>query len=478
MFIRASILLTLMLSCIGCGKTETPPGEDAASYPVRSDWLVVNVPTGVQPSKWYEPGYPPLASLNRPHETLAGDDALLLSQAQKRVILNTKKVEPDLRDEFDKVLTELYGTPREPKVPSGPMLVESTKLGDKLNTLRDNFSAKLAEVQTLKDAAKTPDDQQLVGIIGAQANTMAADILALEDRINQLQTFDSELKLDSDTLKQGGVLYRNYCQQCHGLTGDGAGPGGKYLVPLPRDYRQGLFKFITTDPGVGGKRKPSRGDLHRTITKGMDGSPMPQFGALSDKDVQAIISYVIHLSMRGETEYEVMKKAADPGADEMDRGDVRKGLLNQASITIPLWVQSGRTPIVPDANPYPPEKWAEAAANGHKLFNDAKVGCTTCHTGYGKAAPYQFDSWGSIVRPRNLTVPTLRGGRKPEEIYARIYGGILGSNMPAHTHLRPTEDEKLARTNKVWDLVHFVLYAAESDKRQELKDKFQVEIDP
>ncbi len=120
----------------------------------------------------------------------------------------------------------------------------------------------------------------------------------------------------------------------------------------------------------------------------------------------------------------------------------------------------------------------EAAVQGHKLFTSSEVGCTTCHSGYGKAAPFQFDSWGSIVRPRNLTTPALRGGRKPEEIYARIYGGILGSNMPAHTHLRPTADERAKGSDKIWSLVYFVLYVSESEKRQLLKDRFQIEIDP
>ena len=57
--------------------------------------------------------------LNRPFDTLAGDDALLAAQAGNRVILNTRKIEPEVRDEFGKVLTELFGTPGEPHVPNG-----------------------------------------------------------------------------------------------------------------------------------------------------------------------------------------------------------------------------------------------------------------------------------------------------------------------------------------------------------------------
>ena len=78
---------------------------------------------------------------------------------------------------------------------------------------------------------------------------MADEIQKSESRIKQLRSYENDLKLDPKTLAEGGKLFRNYCQQCHGLTGDGNGPGGRYLIPLPRDYRQGLFKFITTDPG-------------------------------------------------------------------------------------------------------------------------------------------------------------------------------------------------------------------------------------
>lgn len=469
-------LILVVTAAFGCGTKSTPAIVEAIDYPVRADWLVVNVPTGVQPSKWYSPGYPPLVMLDRPHNTLAGDDALLTTQ--KRAIIDTRKLDPELRDEFGKVLNELYGTAIEPRLPDGDKLIAELKLDQKLTAARAAFQAKQKEVADFKAAAKTPDEQQLVPLLEGQSQTLANDLRNLEDRVAGLRTYQSELHLDPATLREGGILYRNYCQQCHGLTGDGNGPGGKYLIPLPRDYRQGLFKFITTDPAVGGKRKPRREDLQRTITRGMDGSPMPQFGALSESEVQALISYVIHLSMRGEAEYEVMKKAADPAADEFDRADVRKGLIEQTGAVIPVWLQSANNPIVLDANPYPPEKWAESAANGFAIFNDTKVGCTTCHSGYGKSAPYSFDSWGSITRPRNLTVPVLRGGRQPEDIYARIYGGILGSNMPAHVQLRPSLEEKVKGNHKIWDLVHFILYMSESAKRQELKDKFQIEIDP
>jgi mono/diheme cytochrome c family protein len=416
--------------------------------------------------------------LNQPHNALTGDASLLAVQSRNGVILDTRIVPSEVREEFGKVLTELFGTPIEPHVPNGDTLIEQLKLNEKLTGLQQTADAKKSEFTKAKANAKTADEQKLLPIYENQLSSAIDDVEKLGSQIDNLRKYETDLKLDPQTLALGGNLYRNYCQQCHGLTGDGNGPGGRFLIPLPRDYRQGLFKFITTDPIIQ-RRKPTRDDLHRTITQGMVGGPMPQFDALSELEVQAIISYVIHLSMRGEAEYQVMKKAADPKGDGLSAEEVRKALNEQSALIAPLWAASNGKPIEPDANPYvTDDQKAESAAEGYKLFSSAQVACTTCHTNFGRSSPFQFDAWGSIVRPRNLTTPILRGGRKPEEIYARIYGGIPGSNMPDHTRLRPTPEEREQKKDKIWDLVNFVLYVSESEKRQVLKDKFQIDIEP
>jgi mono/diheme cytochrome c family protein len=482
------------LAALGCGGEPKPRPPEEDRYPVRSDWLVKDVPSTAQPTRYFEPGYPPLAQLNRPFDTLTGEDAILVPLAKNRTILNTSsravlnsdgskaagsRVEEDVREEFGKVLTELYGTPVEPRVPSGEELIGPAKLSDKLAEARQGAEEKRDEADKAKAAARTPAEREAADALAKQATALETDARALETKLDDLRTYDAALRLDPETLKRGGILYRNYCQQCHGLTGDGNGPAGKSLVPMPRDYREGLFKFITTDPSVGAKRKPRRDDLRRTIANGLDGSPMPQFGALRPDEIEALVSYVIHLSMRGEAEYQVMKKAADAsGGEDFEREDVRKQLFAQAAEIAPLWAASARTPIIPDPDPYTTDDQRDdAAANGYKLFVSKDVGCAQCHTGFGRSSPYQFDSWGTIVRPRNLTVASLRGGRSPEAIYDRILGGIPGSNMPAHPHLRPNDAEKEKGQHKIWDLVYFVRYLGESEKRRLLKDKYEIEID-
>src|SRR5205814_1262464 len=69
----------------------------------------------------------------------------------------------------------------------------------------------------------------------------------------------AELELTSERLSLGSKLFRKHCQECHGVTGNGRGTTAPWITPHPRDFRQGVFKFVSTN-GTG-PRKPSRDDL-------------------------------------------------------------------------------------------------------------------------------------------------------------------------------------------------------------------------
>ena len=95
-------------------------------------------------------------------------------------------------------------------------------------------------------------------------------------------------------------LYRRHCAHCHGTTGDGAGPTAIFLNPYPRDYRQGKFKFKSTETNA----KPTHADLKRTLVDGIPGTAMPSFALLPNDEVEALVEYVKYLSVRGKTEAE------------------------------------------------------------------------------------------------------------------------------------------------------------------------------
>jgi mono/diheme cytochrome c family protein len=97
---------------------------------------------------------------------------------------------------------------------------------------------------------------------------------------------------------EGSGLYRKHCVSCHGVTGNGRGENSAILDPYPRDYRMGIFKFKSTERGS----KPVREDLARSIRNGIEGTAMNKIPELTEEDIQALVDYVIYLSMRGELE--------------------------------------------------------------------------------------------------------------------------------------------------------------------------------
>ena len=105
----------------------------------------------------------------------------------------------------------------------------------------------------------------------------------------------------------GRGLYRKHCANCHGVTGNGRGPQGAILPVYPRDYRHGTFKFKSTERGY----KPTRDDLAGLIRNGIAGTAMVKIPTLKEEDIQALVDYVIYLSIRGQFERLVISGAVN-----------------------------------------------------------------------------------------------------------------------------------------------------------------------
>lgn len=459
---RAAVVFPLFLA--GC----TPPAspEDApADYPVRADWLVAGPPKAV-PRELYPVGLPPLVGLdpirNDPAAAPLGVSDLLLPEVQARTILDTSDrglthLKPNPRPFLAAGLRTLFGTPAEPTVGLTP------------SRLRELIAGKEAE-------SKKP------GLKGEEKEVLESEITEWKERTADVERQHSvvgELGLDEATLKRGGALFRSYCQQCHGLTGDGGGPVGRALFPLPRDYRQGLFKFITTKPDPQGVR-PRRADLFRTIQKGLDGSGMPSFAVLPPDQIDALVSYVIHLSVRGECEYLWLKLGADKSkADDVTPERALFELADTMKKVLPVWQRSDGTPVDIPADPNEtPDDQLRAAARGHAVFLDGtQGGCISCHTNYGRSANLAFDSWGGIAKPRDLSAGTFRVSRQKEDLYARLYCGIPGVNMPSHADaLKVRDEDRAAGRDRIWDVVHFIRAISDPATRRDLERAHGVRI--
>jgi hypothetical protein len=70
-----------------------------------------------------------------------------------------------------------------------------------------------------------------------------------------------------------------------------------------------------------------------------------------------------------------------------------------------------------------------------------------------------------------LTLGVYRGGRRPIDLYRRIYSGVNGSNM-APLVVLDGESEK-DRQQRIWDLVNFVQVLP----YRAMRDQFGIEID-
>ena len=372
--------------------------------------------------------------------------------------------------------------------------------------VRENVEVTLGDAQiknvseVLEGLYGTPDNPNLPGGVGLDNFLSLRKLKVAAGPVTYAGDEDSLTGLESG-------LYRRHCAHCHGVSGDGHGPTAQFLNPYPRDYRMGQFKFKFTDAD-GVYKKPSKADFSRLLIEGIPGTSMPSFRVLSETQRDALVDYVIYLSIRGQTERKLIEAAYDIASESGDSVDNPSKLLVRfdddqfvtedieivkelvAPVVLP-WANQG-TGVVQRTIEQAPSGWDSdnSIELGRKLFFQSKANCYSCHgqTAIGDGQTNLFDNWtlehlgnepgetvgsgedgemagipeyfhqqelASIgvvrprnIRPRNLRLGNYRGGRRPIDIYQRITGGIEGSPMPANTKL--TEQE-------AWALVAYVL---------------------
>ncbi|MCS7167102.1 MAG: cytochrome c [Gemmatales bacterium] len=276
---------------------------------------------------------------------------------------------------------------------------------------------------------------------------------------------DPELAgLNEKTLEEGSRLYRRFCIHCHGIVGDGRGSTGRWLNPPPRDFRTIWFKFRSTYDPSGAIALPSRADLRRTIHNGVPGASMPSFALLSERETEAIISYVIHLNMRGRTEHalgRILVQQQDLSAGESEALQALPDILRNI---VQSWTRQKKlVKPVPPAPRWPIIETASTAEEAAALMRRArdlfvnKGACVQCHGVDGRGDPREVpdnavrrDFWGNPLPPRDLTQGVFRGGSRPQDLFWRIRLGIAGTDMPA-------TDEKQLSDEEVWLLVNYVM---------------------
>ncbi len=434
------LLLLGLLALPGC--TDSYP--DDLDYPLRSDPIVVKLPdtpiTQLDPPGTLEQW---IDSIPDKGGQLLDPTAGMEKRQLAKVNAALSKGNFDLSDEDVRAM----GLASKPSKDSAKAALE-----DRRNALDKQIKS---IEQTMKKVSK-PLNAALVELFGTPAKPKV-DLEAAE-----AEPATAEDKLDADTLAKGSVLFRRHCLHCHGLTGDGHGPTGPWVNPHPRDYRLGKFKF-TSSAESQGARKARRADLLRTLRQGVEGTSMPSFGLLDEEELQRLVSYVIHLSLRGQVERDILQAVLGPDADtDTDVGELARTRL---ALIWKQWKKTNEKPIeVGDAPSYAKvpttslskaqqeelkKELSASIGRGFALFTTGSAQCVKCHNDFGRANDYKYDDWGTIVRPANLTAGIYRGGRRPLDLYYRIHSGINGSSMPAFI------DSPLS-SDQIWDVVNFL----------------------
>ena len=311
-------------------------------------------------------------------------------------------------------------------------------------------------------------------------------------------------------------LYRQLCASCHGESGQGRGPVAASQNPYPREFRHGVFKYKSTAR----KYKPVKADIARALRKGMSGSQMPLFNKLPDEKIDAIVDYVVFLSIRGEFERKLLFAAAYDLDLEKDRiynvalknspeAEPKKVLQSELETAtdiltgiVDAWVEAvdgveefekPEFPMFGSETADNRAELLESVAKGRKLFLSEEAACAKCHgesaRGNGKQLP-DYDDWtkdwtskidldpkrlddllplmarGGMkpqpLVPRNIVEGKFRGGREPLDLYRRIRYGIVGAPMPAAAIIKSSDDKGI-REEDIWHLVNYVLSIVEPE---------------
>ncbi|MFQ5918071.1 MAG: c-type cytochrome [Candidatus Binatia bacterium] len=198
-------------------------------------------------------------------------------------------------------------------------------------------------------------------------------------------------------MKAGQELYNQQCTPCHGIQGDGKGFLAAALDVKPRDFRQGTYKFRTTQSG----ELPSIEDVERTIRVGVPNTTMPAWGQfLNDQQIHQL---AVYLTVFSQDFTEAVKSGAQA-----------------------LKIEMMAKPDVPED---------QLLAEGKKWYQELE--CWKCHgqegKGDGPSAPEQEDSWGEPITPADLTYKwNFKNGHTPEDVYRTFIGGLDGTPMPSY----------------------------------------------
>lgn len=188
-------------------------------------------------------------------------------------------------------------------------------------------------------------------------------------------------------------------------------------------------------------------------------------------------------------EYDKARKAGNKDAEKPEPAQSRSQLVKAAGEELKKYLEEEFSGTINDTSEFIADAWkraddpasrivptvarvpddAESRERGRLLYMSDKAKCYTCHGAKGRGngpAVEDFwkkpgsnetyakrglhDTWGNPLPPRDLTRGQYRGGRRPIDIFSRVYAGIKGTPMPAF-------GGTVLKDSDIWDIVNFVM---------------------
>ncbi len=227
------------------------------------------------------------------------------------------------------------------------------------------------------------------------------------------------------SVDRGRVLYKQYCAQCHGFTGQGDGPAASGLDPKPAIHANIPFEKLPTEY------------LYNVINHGgvaMGKSPsMPYWGlTIGQQGVADVMAYL---------------KATFKGApDAAATVGGPSGVCPQPRKTVKAPAE-----FLSKTNPLPHSSGMVEAGKALFLQSAKPVACALCHGNQGDGQGVMGAAL--IPQPRNFTCGTMMKDIPDGQLFWVIKNGSPGTGMMSFAGLPD---------DQIWQLIHYIRSLAKS----------------
>jgi len=274
-------------------------------------------------------------------------------------------------------------------------------------------------------------------------------------------------------------LFRRHCVTCHGLAGDGAGPTAAALDPYPRDYRNGTFKYTSTRSGAKPIRKDLERTLYRGIP-GTAMPTFAHLRSEETEALIEYVKYLSIRGETELYLLQLVVDDQSSLPPEMDM-IVDEGVRPAADAWLLPETRAAELVVVPPprAKPEREDELAASIAKGRQWYLAKSSQCVKCHGpgGDGNGEEKElYDDWNKRkkgatpeqtaemagwfklpllrLRPRDFREGVFHGGSGPADLYTRICVGIKGTPMPAAGSAPGSEGA--LKPHEIWSVVDFV----------------------